>query len=286
MIPYALAAAFAMGCPEPGRDSDGDRVPDCVERRTGTDPQLRDSDGDGVPDGREDLNRDGRVDPGETDPRTPGLFPGAAPHIPEPLNFDLVRGLGARKGELEVNMLLHVPVGGMPHWAPEVEWAFADGAAIELELPFRGDELESIKVASQLTLPTRGRRPQFIQGAQSIMEAPLHGGPLELTALYLAGYRFNRILSVGWMVGARGYVRPDNPVSFLHNLSVFADADERVAVGLETNLAVNGESVEVLALPQLHLQLGRRFRIQVGAGVSWASGNNGTVVFVMRPILE
>src|SRR5690606_33047962 len=149
MIPYALAAACAVGCPEPHSDSDGDQVTDCVERRTGTDPRSSDSDADGVADGREDKNRDGHVDPGETDPRTPGLFPGSAPHIPEPLAFDLVRGLGARKGELEVNVLLEVPVGGVPHWAPEVEWALADGAALELELPIRGTELEAIKFASQ-----------------------------------------------------------------------------------------------------------------------------------------
>ncbi|MFO7561611.1 MAG: hypothetical protein R6X02_03120 [Enhygromyxa sp.] len=286
MIPFALTVACAVGCPERGVDSDGDRVPDCVERRTGTDPHSPDTDQDGVADGREDANRDGVVDPGESDPRTPGLFPGSAPHIPEPLAFDLVRGLGARKGELEVNTLLIAPVGELPHWAPEVEWAFADGAAIELELPIHGTELEAIKVAGQLTLPSGRRRPSFIQGMQAIVETPLHGPPLELSALYLAGYRFSPILSLGWMVGARAQIQPDDPVAFLHNLSVFADADERVTVGLETNLAISPGGVEVLALPQLHLQLGRRFRIQLGVGVSWASGNNGTVVFAFRPILE
>ena len=35
---------------------------------TVTDPLKDDSDDDGIVDGNEDLNRDGRVDPGETDP--------------------------------------------------------------------------------------------------------------------------------------------------------------------------------------------------------------------------
>ena len=259
---------------------------DCIERRTGTDPLSADSDEDGVADGLEDANRDGRVDRNESDPREPGLFPGSAPHIPEPLAFDLVRGLGARKGEIETNVLIEVPVGGPVHWAPELEWAFADGAAIELELPIRGAELEAIKFASQPTL-TRGRGPSgFIHGVQQIVELPLHGDPAQLSALYLGGYRFTPMLSVAWMLGPRVDVRPVDPVTALHNLSVFVDADERVTVGIETNLAVNASRTELLVLPQLHLQIGRRFRCQVGAGVSWASDEGGAVVFAIRPILE
>jgi hypothetical protein len=37
-----------------------------------TRPLRRDSDGGGVTDGREDRNRNGRVDRGETDPNKPG----------------------------------------------------------------------------------------------------------------------------------------------------------------------------------------------------------------------
>ncbi len=61
--------------PAAGADQDQDGLPDSVER-TGdnpTDPYNPDTDGDGLPDGAEDLNRNGRVDPGETDPnRTDG----------------------------------------------------------------------------------------------------------------------------------------------------------------------------------------------------------------------
>jgi hypothetical protein len=39
-----------------------------VDPTTKTDPLNADTDGDGVPDGEEDVNRDGRVDAGETDP--------------------------------------------------------------------------------------------------------------------------------------------------------------------------------------------------------------------------
>jgi uncharacterized repeat protein (TIGR01451 family) len=51
------------------RDSDGDGIPDYIEKATGTDPNNADSDGDGLSDGEEDANHNGTVDNGETDPR-------------------------------------------------------------------------------------------------------------------------------------------------------------------------------------------------------------------------
>jgi predicted extracellular nuclease len=50
----------------PDRDSDG--LPDLAEAMLGTDPFDLDSDDDGIPDGIEDANRNGIVDPGETNP--------------------------------------------------------------------------------------------------------------------------------------------------------------------------------------------------------------------------
>ena len=59
-----------QGAPEQPSDSDGDGLPDEVERQGAnpTDPENPDSDGDGLPDGAEDRNASGGVDPGETDP--------------------------------------------------------------------------------------------------------------------------------------------------------------------------------------------------------------------------
>ncbi|MBK9118851.1 MAG: thrombospondin type 3 repeat-containing protein [Phycisphaerales bacterium] len=52
-------------------DTDGDGIPDWLERLTGTNPNDADTDGDGIPDGEEDLNQNGIYEPelGETDPR-------------------------------------------------------------------------------------------------------------------------------------------------------------------------------------------------------------------------
>ncbi len=55
---------------EAAQDRDQDGLPDQLEEgaENPTDPDDADSDDDGLPDGAEDLNRNGRLDPGETDP--------------------------------------------------------------------------------------------------------------------------------------------------------------------------------------------------------------------------
>jgi outer membrane protein OmpA-like peptidoglycan-associated protein len=60
-----------LGTDPNARDTDRDGLPDGLEVETGTDPRSPDTDRDGLSERREDRNRNGRVDPGETDPRRP-----------------------------------------------------------------------------------------------------------------------------------------------------------------------------------------------------------------------
>ena len=278
-------ATTAAAHPHAEPDSDGDGLSDRLERATGTEPLRADSDRDGVPDGVEDANRDGRRDPGESDPRRPGLFPGTSPHIPEPLHFDLVRGLGARKGKLETNVLLSMRPrrGGPTTWAPEVEWAFADGLAVELELPMVDRELHALKAAVQWTAPSPAAR--FAHGAQVIGEYLLDAGVTEVTGLYLAGVRVGRFSAFS-MAGVRVAAERGGHRELLVNPSIFADAGEAVTLGVESNLELDqGGRLSGLALGQVHWQIARRFRIQLGAGAELDDGRLGAVV-VTRWILE
>lgn len=270
-------------------DSDRDGIPDKIERATGTDPYHRDTDRDGVPDGVEDRDRDGVVDPGESNPRQPGLFAGGYPHIPEPMVFDLVRGLGARKGEAEVNtlMVLSDPTRDPElGWAPEVEWAFADNYAFEVELPMVDRHLHALKSAFQATIPSQSKR--FIHGVQVIGEYLLTEQDTETTLLHLAGLRLGK-WSMLSMLGVRGVTPLSEAEHYqgLFNPSVYRDLGETVTVGLESNLSVSldGSAWESLLIPQLHWQLSRRSRLQVGGGVAW---NETTTVPVAasRIILE
>jgi hypothetical protein len=281
-----------LGRPEPSppsqtRDSDGDGITDQAEVATGTSPLDPDTDGDGVEDGVEDANRDGRVDEGESDPRVPGLHPGSSPHLPEPMDFDLVRGLGAKGGEVEANVLVNGHFRGgrwtTTTWAPEVEWAIVDGFAVELELPMRDTELEALKFAAQWTAPSWSE--SVAHGLQGIVETELGQSAWEGTLLYLVGTRVGRAVLFA-MVGWRGHFAAELEHQLLVNPSFFVDAHEVVTLGIEGQAAFGQDGRRSgRALAQIHWQVSRRFRIQLGGGVERVDGETGGVL-ASRLILE
>jgi hypothetical protein len=69
-------------------------VPD-ADNGTVTNPTAADSDGDGVPDGQEDLNRNGRLDSGESDPASAASLPVLTRKVPA---FGLVPGVALLVG--------------------------------------------------------------------------------------------------------------------------------------------------------------------------------------------
>ena len=269
-------------------DVDSDGVCDEVEAASGTKVLRADTDADGVPDGVEDADHDGVVDPGETDPRVPGLFPGTYPHIPEPMTFDLVRGLGARKGEVEVNSLAVFNLARGHRdlaWAPEVEWAFAHGLAVELELPVHNRELDALKGAFQATFPDN--REHLIHGVQIIGEYHLSSRRVELTTLYLIGGRAGQ-WSMLAMLGARAITPMDARAHYeaLINPSVYNDITETLTVGVETNIAWGLGGKHMLAIiPQVHWQISTRVRLQIGAGAR-LEGRDLQPLIATRVILE
>jgi hypothetical protein len=115
------------------------------------------------------------------------------PDIPEPMIFDMVRPLGAQRGELEANVLAQT---GSPfrasetEWAPEVEYAYANGHAVELELPFDGRRVAAYKLGLQSSLgaSSDGRSAH---GLQYLGVYHRESGRYTNTLLYLAGHRMN-----------------------------------------------------------------------------------------------
>lgn len=282
-----VAPTLAADPPHEHRDSDQDGLSDRLERRTGTDPMARDTDRDGVADGVEDRNRDGVVDAGESDPRVPGLFPGSVPHIPEPMVFDLVRGLGARAGELEVNNLALVPFDGKPwRWAPELEWAFADGYAVELELPMHGRSLDAIKVALQGTLPSPLR--SFTHGLQVFGEVSVAGPSGDLVAVHIVGGRMGRASMLA-LIGGKLSFEGEDVVdgAGLANGSVFVDVREWLTYGVEVSVSLpRQEDASVRLTPQVHVQLHERFRVQYGPSLEITEQGRVSAAMGTRFILE
>ena len=214
-----------------------------------------------------------------------------APDIPEPMVFDLVRPLGAKKGELEANVLGLIPLrrraqaidqvpdplGLVPQsrrsaaveLSPEIEYAVRDGLALEFEMPLEKTRIAALKPAVQWTFGTAFNN-RFIHGIQVIMQYEFQPRLWAPTAVYIAGLRIDRTWSVMGIVGARGEIgektRADH-TELLANLNIFADLNERLTTGLELNFGqlINGGTA-LLLMPQAHYELKDHWILQGGVG--------------------
>ncbi len=195
-----------------------------------------------------------------------------SPRIPEPMVFDLVRPLGAKRGEAEINALAVIPLNrrmGDAEWAPEIEFAIADGVAFEFELPFEEWSLKSYKSAGQVTFG-KAFNDSFIHGAQGILQYDKESGHWSPTLLYLAGIQFDETWSALAMAGIRtefGGEDRGERTKRLFNFSLFKHIDHFTTLGLETNSAVdlNGVS-EFRLMPQVHRELRDHIMLQAGSG--------------------
>jgi hypothetical protein len=193
--------------------------------------------------------------------------------IPEPLFFDLVRRLGSQKGELEVNSLMRIEgateARGLLH-APEIEYAFLDGVAAELELPMEGSTLKAVKGALQFTFGRFGNRNQLIHGVQTFYERALEGSRKQTVTTYILGHRLSHRLSYLLMLGPSINSEPNAATitSGVINTTVFYNSSREVDFGLEVNwLGPQREVQRLLVMPQLHLLFLNDWKIQTGFGV-------------------
>ncbi|HEU4407097.1 MAG TPA: hypothetical protein VFS43_17645 [Polyangiaceae bacterium] len=282
-------------------DSDGDALPDGLEDRNGngrvdpgeTDPGELDTDGDGLPDGAEDRNGNARLDAGETSPLRPDtdgdgqadgveVARGTDPRrpdaiaFPEPMVYDLVRGLGAHRGEFEANVLFQAApsrrLGGLL-WSPEVEYAFAEGHALELEVPMASGKLHALKFGAQGTLGA-SHRLGAAHGWQGLVEyVPAEKGWLG-SLTHVGALRLGGPWSAVTIVGAQYDRKPlagERALRLVANASVFAESNAQLTWGLEGNLRAGGPGrLDWLVMPQAHVQLRPKWRLQAGLGVGRA----------------
>jgi hypothetical protein len=197
-----------------------------------------------------------------------------SPHIPEPMVFDLVRPLAAKKGELEINVLGVYPLKNNQvnlEWAPEIEYAFKDGQALELELPFLNGKLETLKLAYQLTLPRANHSAKYNHGIQTIARYNVHPKIVSAESTYLLGVAINKQWSWMNITGFRTNFYHQGAVNMdlLANNSIFYHINKRTTVGFEKNLRLrNSKNYDLSLIPQVFVEFGRFTSLQVGAGVT------------------
>lgn len=211
---------------------------------------------------------------------TPTLAAPDYPKVPEPMIFDMMRPLGARRGELEVNTLATRPLSGdetSTAWAPEIEYAVADGFAVEFELPFENMRLTELKLGLQAAFGSfnRGRSAH---GIQYLGTYDRHTTHYSSSAAYMLAHRFNRHWSTLSMAGLSNIAgrRNEGRNALIVNHSTFYDAGKHSIIGLEVNY-LGGHEGHVLLMPQLHQKLTHSINVQLGMGAQKQRGD------AMRP---
>ncbi len=216
------------------------------------------------------------------------------PTIPEPMVFDLVRPLGAEKGEMEINTLVESRPnrsGEAIRCAPEIELVVANGFALEFELPIRGYEIDEYKLGLQKTFG-RDREKRFIHGWQTITKYSSETNNFNVTNLYIAGYRFNKKWSTLTMNGLKNnQIGQKGDLSYLSNVSFFRHFRPSLKLGIETNYAFNHMNMSdrynsFLVIPQLHYELGKQYSLQMGAGIERYDTARYASVLAMRLVRE
>jgi hypothetical protein len=251
-------------------DSDGDGLADADEDRNHnhqvdhgeTDPHERDTDGDGTDDGTE--RRTG------TDPAHNGLL-----DFPEPMVFDMVRGLGAEQGEVEINVLVLVPTSPVAAWwAPEVEAAVVDNFAIEFEVGLQNIDLEVLKFAFQGTVAMK-EGGSTGHGLQGLVEYVIEEEAFISTALYILGARLAPPVTLVALVGPaiESHINGKTHGGFFLNFTLGWAPHPRVIVGTEQNFEWFPNAYLIRWMPQVHWQVCARFQIQAGFGLRHAVGD-------------
>lgn len=194
------------------------------------------------------------------------------PKIPEPMFFDLVRPLGAKKGQWEANSLFSTPLRQFEEpfdWEPETEYVIGRGFAIEPQVIFHNQHLKGGQFTVQQTFGTRWKH-RFIHGALGRIEY-FHPNLVSGEWAYLAGARLNKRWSVFSITGLR---RTDfsgsGKFQALLNPSIFYSIGKKVNIGLETNLALgSGSTNQYQFVPQMHLQMDKTNELQFGVGLNY-----------------
>jgi hypothetical protein len=209
------------------------------------------------------------------------------PEIPEPLVFDLMRGLHAPAGEIEINTLMQLDRHGDLQWAPEIEYTIADGMGIEFEVPFENRERESWKFGFQFRL---GYDAQNVHGVQLLAERFDANEDTAYNALYLLGHRFNERWSVLGMLGPQALRQRGGDWTWrgITNLALFHDHSNGLTSGVEVNwLQRSNWRREALTItPQMHWHLSANWNVQGGIGLTKPPQQSWEPVYTLRVIWE
>ncbi len=251
----------------------------------------------------------------QTDSITVKALPLKISHA-EPVYIDLIRDLGARKGEKEINVGWEMnDLSRYMEHSGFVEYEFSplNRLGLEVEVPFNyynverihtgeqlpNEKIEGIKFAMQYTFLVSGKH-RMSMAAGAIYELDLHSfKTISGSKKILKGNELNPFLIVAKRWGKQFH-------SLLYTGPVFHHSfeDHRSLMTLQTNVSVhyqlphtshllgvevnhewNRESVETVIRPQLKLKLNAGFALGVATGIPIDYRQEG-LSFIARLIYE
>ncbi|MBL7963995.1 MAG: phosphoribosylformylglycinamidine synthase [Flavobacteriales bacterium] len=227
--------------------------------------------------------------------------PGERPKVlhAEPLYIDLIRDLGARRGEREWNLGFGITdhLGyDVYEMLIEYEWAPIDRLGLEIETPFRFhgqqrngayfgdvvkpvDRMESLKLAAQWTFLVDERRSTSLAlgylnelefSAFDSFGQPLFTGNLYNPFFIAAkrwGSNFHSLLYTGPRI-LRHFEEGATHVRYDINANLhYMITGTRNFVGIETNMAVEQGDFDMTLRPQMRVGIAENFLVGIVAGI-------------------
>jgi hypothetical protein len=231
----------------------------------------------------------------------------------EPLYIDLIRDLGARKGEHELNMGFgfndekeYISYTGFA----EYEFAVANRLGVEVEVPFEmyghtaskpdgslpGNRVEGIKIATQYTFLVSAKHQTsmavgYIQEMEfsSLPDIDHHGKLFEATAynpIFIAAKRLtphiHTLLYTGPVMEQFFKTNTWNTVVDV-NANLHYVFNNGNFAGLETNMEFSGDKPSFVLRPQFKVAFSKKVSLGIVAGIP-ASGHNHNVSAMTRMI--
>ena len=235
----------------------------------------------------------------------------------EPLYIDLMRDLGAKKGEAEVNLGFkiashqeYIAYNGFI----EYEWAIADHLGMEVEIPFSfnnknsnnegsfnvpNNKIEGLKLATQYTFLVNEQHKTSMAiayihefelnnfkelGRQKTAFTGMKMNPVFIAAKNLKD--FNTLIYTGPVI-EHTYKTDKITVGGTINTSImYVIPNSKNFVGIENNMDIGKKSFYYTLRPQLKLALKNNFSIGVVTGIPITKHNDTNLDIMTRIIWE
>lgn len=227
----------------------------------------------------------------------------------EPLYIDLIRDLGARKGEKEVNVGLGLTDNtdyDAYEALVEYEWAPIDRLGLEVELPFTiyapvgtterdslpSDRLNSLKIAAQwsfyvneanATSMALGYINEFEMTEFSAFGNPLIKGNVYNPFLIVAkrwGTNFHSLIYTGPMIEQNFKTNRFHTTYEMHTSFHYMLTGTRNFIGVELNKSIDQGDFDMTIRPQMRLEINEHLLIGIVAGIPVGRENERLSSFV------